>query len=140
MHQASRGELLAEDRSEQWRAAESADGLGPPPPHPPVVVQHALDVSEVGEELLGAPVIVVRRLQLGEALVDPADQRCPERCGRRRPVEGHGHRSTTTFVWVNVEHGGADEVAGRGAVGLGVAAVHHDAGTLVGADADAPAT
>ena len=84
MHQPAASQFLTEDGTEQRVPTEAPHLGGPPPTHEVVVEEQLLHPPLMGQELLGAPVIAVGRLQFASSIIDPRhDRRCGTRLSRR---------------------------------------------------------
>ncbi len=98
LDEVTRGERLAEIRTQQIRASESADALGPAHAHEAGVVRQPHDLAQLRHLLIEGSDSRVRRGELGLVLVEPGVDRrleVPElhrarlvggACGGRRPV------------------------------------------------------
>jgi hypothetical protein len=78
VYEPTASELLPEDGTKQRIPTEAAHFEWPAPAHEAMVENQSLYASLVGQELIGAPVVAIGRLQLRSSFLDPLDQRVTE--------------------------------------------------------------
>jgi hypothetical protein len=95
VHQPTPSQFLAEYGTEQRAPSEPSYRCRPSPAHPALVEEEALNTTLMGEEFVGAPMVLVGGLKLRSVFVDPYDEGVPElsRRGSAEIFSVHSHRS-----------------------------------------------